>query len=709
MGSFNGRLGARVLTRDFKLSAIANALLRVVAAAICTVSVASADEDYLPPKIQTSTPTGVSLTDGSFIYSNTDISIGPLTLERFHLGGVKDASAPAFGVHMSHNFDIYVAQNVHHPSPPGPPGDRYIPVVHLGQGAAAGFLQDFINPNSVSQWTPDSLSATLTYGSVATGDYQYIAQDGTTYTFTHTVNASPPYSQRIASIVYRGGRTLTFTYNSSDKLRIVNDNSGYALVFDYGSNGLVSAACGFNLAVTYVSTSTTCSGASLRTSYGYDGSNRLTSVTDVMGQVTTFAYSAHDEISCITPPTHGSCRFAMVYGTTFGAYHQVTQQTLADSTVWQFSSSVDPTRHQDLTIQEEGQQGSVVTDPLSHTAQYQFTGSSPYRFTDTLGRITDYVYSTNYDPNSAYDPDPPPGPPYELHDGHLLLRATFPEGNTYEAGYGSPFDVLTSETFTPKPGSSESAAVISYTYPSGACANRLTCTQPLTRTDPRGAVTNFDYFSSGLIHYQMDPSPAPASYASRPLHLYTYVQRYAYIKNSGGTLVAASSPIWVKDTETQCQTVAGSSTYNTATCDPSGPQVVTTYNYPANGATHTNLLPSSTTVSGGATAITTTTTYTDAGDVASVDGPRTDVSDITYTVYDNMRRKVWEVGADTGGSTGNHRVIVHHVYSEDGNETATETGHGDSTSGATGFAVSQYSHMTYDGMGRLIRTETGTP
>lgn len=659
---------------------------------------AAADpSDYVPPKIETSTPTGVALSDGSFIYSNTDISIGPLTLERFHIGGAQDSSGSYFGPFMSHNFDMYVARNFHQTTQP--PGSRYKPIVHLGQSASGVFLQAFPDVTLVTQWTPDSLTDTLAF---INGDYQYTAHDGTIYNFTHTVSAGPSGSQRIANIIYPGGRRLDFSYVNG-LLKLVTDNSGYAIVFDY-SGSVVSAACGFNLAVTYVTTSTTCTGAALRTSYGYDGNGHLTSITDVMGQMTTLEYvsATVHQISCVKPPTHTTCRIANVYGIP-SARWQVTQQTLADGTVWNFAPTQNPQRYADQYVIEDGQQLTTVTDPLTHVQYYRFTASSPYQFTDALGRQTQYRYSNNYDPDSDLAENPPPN---NLHDGRLLELVTFPEGNTYSAAYGGPFRSISTETWTPKPSDTTTpAAVIQYLY--GTCTNLQNfCTQPIARIDPRNARTDFHYTSYGLLEWQMDPEPYGD--ASRPLHLYTYVQRYAYIRNSGGTLVPAATPVWVKSTETQCQTVAGPSSNDTPTCDPNGPQVVTTYNYPANGTTHTNLLPASTTVSGGAISNTTATTYTDYGDVASVDGPRTDVSDITYSVYDAMRRKVFEIGADTGGAVHAHRVMVRRVFSADGNEISTETGHGDATDGSD-FVIEEYRHMTYDGMGRLIRTEVGTP
>ncbi|MDT9046805.1 hypothetical protein RSW36_27180, partial [Escherichia coli] len=87
------------------------------------------------------------------------------------------------------------------------------------------------------------------------------------------------------------------------------------------ANGRVSAACGFNLSRTYVSTSTTCSGAALKTSYGYDGTNNLISASDVMGQATSYTWGIAG-ITCVTPPGYSNCKVANTWSGI-----QVSQQT----------------------------------------------------------------------------------------------------------------------------------------------------------------------------------------------------------------------------------------------------------------------------------------------------------------------------------------------------------------------------------------------
>ncbi|MBX3431161.1 MAG: hypothetical protein KF779_16360 [Hyphomonadaceae bacterium] len=707
MGSHRHRLITRTRSKESEAKSRRDAgkLLRAsLVALVAGASNAAAQEaDYLPPNVTTSTPTGVALSDGSFIYSNTDISIGPLTLERFHLGGAREASDGLFGRFMSHNFDIYVAPNRRSSIRPGP--IKMIttrPVAHLGQSASGVYDQAYPDTSVVLPWTPDSLTDTLTFSSsdLTTGDYQYTAHNGTIYNFTHTVNATPIYSQRVSSILYPTGRTLNFSYNGSDQLRLITDNSGYALVFDYAANGRVSAACGFNLAVTYVTTSTTCAGASLKTSYGYDAQERLTSFTDVMGNVTTFTYmsSGIPQITCIKPPTHATCRIANVYGNASARY-QVTQQTLADGTVWNYNPTVNPSRNQDLYLFDDGQQGTVVTDPLTHTQDYRFTGSAPYTFTDALGRVTQYRYSTNWDPDSAQGES---SPPQDLHNGKLLESAIFPEGNRYDAVYAGPFRSITQETFTPRPGSAEQPAVLQYQY--ATCTNlQNDCTQPIRRRDAMGNWTDLDYTAFGSL--EMEMLPAPSAGAPRPLRLLTYEQRFAYVKNAGGTLVPAATPQWVISTETQCQTVSGSGNDNPV-CDSSARSIVTRYTY-TNG-TASSLLPSSITTDGGTLEATISRTYTNAGDIASETGPRTDVVQVSYSTYDNMRRRIFEIGPDPDGAGSQPRTIIKHTYSADGNETLIETGYGQQTNGSD-FTRTQYRAMTYDGMGRVIRTEVGAP
>jgi hypothetical protein len=162
--------------------------------------------------------------------------------------------------------------------------------------------------------------------------------------------------------------------------------------------------------------------------------------------------------------------------------------------------------------------------------------------------------------------------------------------------------------------------IVDQAYYTCGASNRPVCAEPTWKKDANGNQTDFAYYDWGGVKSEM--LPAPTTSAARPLKLYDYVQKYAYIKNAGGTLVAASVPVWLANSETDCQTVAGSST---ATCDTAAPITVVTYEYGANGTADNLLLRGKVVSSGG-------------------------VSLRTCYGYDARSRKIWE--ASPRGTTG---------------------------------------------------------
>jgi hypothetical protein len=230
-----------------------------------------------------------------------------------------------------------------------------------------------------------------------------------------------------------------------------------------------------------------------------------------------------------------------------------------------------------------------VTDPSTSNNGWQFSDATT-TMTTNAGALTTVNTSVSGTPTSIVDPlgretDLGYGGNgvFVFSPGSQLGYEKLPEGNETDYSYDSRGNI-TSKTMKPKPGSGLSNIVVSAAYPS-SCTAPKTCNKPTSMTDARGAVTDFTYdsASSGLAS---EMGPAPTSGAARPLKLYTYTQKYAYVLNSASALVAASTPVWVRATMTECQTAAGSST---PTCDSAAPQRVTTYLYGADG-TADNLL-----------------------------------------------------------------------------------------------------------------------
>ena len=525
-------------------------------------------QDVIPPKVYTTTPGGINVSDGAWVHTVTDLTIGSLTLERHHLTGVKKPNNPLIGTNMSHNFDIYVAANRQQPS--GPPLNlpyRYRPIVHIGQSASGVYAQPTNNLASIVDWNLDAQrSGILSWNA---GNYVYTDRSGAIYTFTSAVPAAgvPIMSQRVSQIVFPDGRVQTFSYNGSQQLKLVSDSSGYAIVFDYNGTSDVSAACGFNLSQIYVTASNTCSGASLKVSYGYDGSGNLTSVVGVDGQTTTYPGNTANSIQCIQPPGYSSCKMSYTYSPGIP-----NTQTMADGSSWVVTASApDLINDPESNAAYDGDSHGQVVDPAGKQTVFTFTKSTPYAVTDPNGNTTHYKFTGGLWNDYM-------GEPYS--EGTMLVEATLPEGNKYLAEYLGPFRSVTRETMVAKPGSGLANLVKEYGY--GSCfaggGTYQSCAKPVWVKDPKGNQTDFTYASHGGLLSEMQP--APSSGAARPLKLVTYTQKYAWVKNSGGSLSPAAAPVWLPDTETQCQTYAGSST---ATCDTAAPITVTTYEYGPDG------------------------------------------------------------------------------------------------------------------------------
>ena len=577
--------------------------------------------DIVPPKIYTLTLGGINVADGAFTYKQVDLAIGTLELERFHDAAPaqpRDPDTMFFGWHTSNNFDIfvvptYVPQKKENGTVTQPV--HYHAIVHLGSASSGTYYQsDFSNNSSL---LPDDGSAEQGTLGYVNGVYTYVDQFGTVYHFASGVQvAGTPgmsqFSQRVSSIVYPDGRVRTFGY-ANGKLKLVSDSTGYAIAFDYNSSGLVSAACGFNLAHDAVNSGTTCTGAMLKTQYGYSGT-LLTSVTDVIGKSTTYAYAGNGSVatwlSCITPPSYTTCKITNNYPD-----GQHLDQTLADGGIWHVSWASTLARDENY-LPEDGDNSTNVTDPTGKTSTYIFTGSTPYGATDANLHSTSYRFVGGVDTLETVNP--------QVHVGSLLTEVDLPEGNTYLQDNSGPYHAIAEQRVRakPKPDGSPSSLPDEIAKFGYACTNGAltpTCTKPTVRLDSIGSqaedagiaayyagdqttannrfaeaskhATSWSYTSFGAPAWELQPPPTDG--AARPLKLYTYAQKYASVLNAQGLLSTASAPVWLPATEVECQTVTAFAVGTSAaepTCDAAAPHLMTTYEYGADGSADNLLL-----------------------------------------------------------------------------------------------------------------------
>ena len=505
-----------------------------------------------PPKTFAMTPTGINLLNLSYVNEVNDLSIGSLTLTRSYISGKVDSNQ-YFGYSWTHNFDIWARQYTK--GALGPNAQNYTEII-VGRTTHRYYgLSNSAYPEN------DETGTTVTNDG---GAMVFTDRDGTVYRF-----AGSTASQQISTITSPDGTALSFAYTSG-KLKTVTSNRGYALVFDYAGS-VVSAACGYNLSSTVVTTGTSCASAAVKTSYSYNGTN-LVSSTDANGNSTQYAYTSYSNnnvpyyLTCITDPGATSCKVANTWKwrSDLGIY-VVSQQTTADNSIWQFDCSCGATAKADPD-EAYPVEWTSVTEPNGAGTYTEFTAGALSSHTDENGQKYPLEYF-----------------------GRLPVSMTRPEGDKLVWSYNRNY-APSGRTLKAKPGSNlPDLAVESKTFPT-SCTS-VTCNEPITIKDANGNETDYGYTDFGSVDWAMQAPPS--SSAARPLKLYSYVKKSANVSNGAGSLSPASTSVQLPSAETQCQTVAGvgpGQPSGRPTCDPNAPQVTTTYEYGDDG-TADNLLP----------------------------------------------------------------------------------------------------------------------
>jgi RHS repeat-associated protein len=231
------------------------------------------------------------------------------------------------------------------------------------------------------------------------------------------------------------------------------------------------------------------------------------------------------------------------------------------------------------------------------------------------------------------------------YDGrHRAVQRTYPELDRDLFDYDDR-NHITLLTRKAKPGSPLADQVIQATW-------HPTYDKPSRIIDALGRQTDLEYVSGALLSKALRPTVAGAG---RPIYQFEY--------DGAGMVVRAITP-------------AGR---------------VTTYEN-AGGLRQWSAL-------GGA--LKTLYGYDAYGNVVSVDGPRTQLADISYTTYDNMRRKILDIGIDPDAAGSVKRRATKTTYDPAGRVEKVELGVANTTTGSD-FVVSATSVFGYDGAGNKI-------
>ncbi|UKK86162.1 hypothetical protein L7H23_08720 [Sphingopyxis sp. BSN-002] len=522
---------------------------------------AGSDYRYEFPSVMMETPMGVNIQTGKFRYQPFNLSVGPFVLQR----GVNQADFPFLG-------GLYVAG-----LPTAGGGSQTTAFVSLGEAD----LQFY--PNSTS----GGATSFLSWNSTAQG--WKLAWNGSVYTLTdktgatYTLTPIPGYNggayalpkARPTSVVYADGHRIDISYDANAEPILLQSNRGYAIRYERTGGGSQVKICGFNLTATYVTTSTPCTGALQTITATYTvvspDYKRLQSFVDIEGRTTTVNWTSSSFLECVTFPDTSTCEFTNVYGPQPGEIPQETKpdqvriQTQPDGQQW--------TYHYQFPIKGDDDPPFFPGDPRTHYS-YAWGSGPSFGFNVTFERgLARNVQMTSQTVNLEYS-------------GTAINKITYPEGNSISILRDTIGNALTI-TEKPKPGSSEPDRVTQQSFPYAPAyaspyicdaASITLCTKPIWQKDPFNNQTDFTYDPA---HGGTLTETGPAVNGVRPQKRYTYVQRNAMAKDSGGNFVAMQPPVWLLASESYCKTGAASG----SGCAIAGDEVVKTYEYgPTTGA-----------------------------------------------------------------------------------------------------------------------------
>ncbi|CAJ9217221.1 RHS repeat-associated core domain protein [Burkholderia pseudomallei] len=353
-------------------------------------SLGSADSNT--PQLMCNAQVGepIDLQTGIFFHRWNDLAINdvmPLALERGYSSA--DPNSHMFGVGMNANFGmhLYTKNATNFGSPATSPPVLVLScgegiTFNLVSGAAqwpfpAGTVWEHTGTNSFYYGATLQFLTQTPYGEY----WQITLKDGTQYAFQNEVpnqlrwirdryGNQEQFSYNgglIEQMVSPSGRSITFNYDSGNRIISATDNSGRIIHYAYNTAGTLAT-------VTYPDQTTE--------QYTYDGNNRMLTMQDRRNHV--WVTNQYDAIG------------------------RVTKQTYADNTAYQFAYTTSNNNAVTTVTDPNGNQEQVVFDPVSgypssdthaygtslaQTTTYQREPSGLVDSqTDALGRTTAYTY-----------------------------------------------------------------------------------------------------------------------------------------------------------------------------------------------------------------------------------------------------------------------------------------------------------------------------
>lgn len=356
---------------------------------------------------------------------------------------------------------------------------------------------------------------------------------------------------------------------------------------------------------------------------------------------------------------------------------------LGNITLFNFSDPVDPQPLSVTIIRPSGTSNFYTTvycdtSPACMLAPYY--SKNPTTYIDGLNNLWQFKYDNHGRPVST-----------KMPSGILKSQTRDAIGNIIELRV--------------KAADSSSAADIVSSAGYEVCNNNnyRYCAKPIFTINASGARWDYQYsITSGQIVASLAPADSNGTRA---------VTRYSYATSS---YAAVAMPYLFQDTyfallvtKDTClsSTVTGNVVDFTFVCG-AGSRSRETYNYISSTPSNRSSSELSTLVTDADQAASTKTfSYDVTGNITSVTDA---LNHNSFTIFDILRRKVFEIGPDPDGAGPLPRLIVHHVYDDNDNEIRTEIGTGNQLDGSD-FVIIHFKRNTYDLNDKLVKIEEVTP
>jgi RHS repeat-associated protein len=461
----------------------------------------------------------VDVGTGLFVLEKTDMSLPdvlPINLTRTYRPS--DPVSRSFGLGSSHPYvmRLWSAQNYQQVDLILPDGGRIHYVrTSAGTGFVTAVYEHTTTPTAFYKsrvaWNGSGWDLTLRDGTVYVfGDVAPLQAIRDRFGNSITVEHANGQFGNVTRVVSQNGRSITFTYDGSNRITQSRDNIGRTVGYQYDASGRVwkvtDPAAGVTeytydsshrmltikdprnivyLTNTYdangrVATQTLADGAVWDFEYTLDGAGKVTQadVTDPRGHVTR--------------TTFNSSQYALSSIEALGLSEERTTTYTRDATSHRVTSVIDPLNRQtDVTYDTDGHVTSITrlagtTDAVTTTSTYEPKYGLLATVTDPLNHTTVLAYDTVGRVTTVTDA--------------LGHETTF----TYNAA-GQPLTIMNDVSETTQFGY-ERGELVSLTDPIGRitrgyfdAAGRL-----LKIIDPAGALTNYEYTAVNQVNKVID-------------------------------------------------------------------------------------------------------------------------------------------------------------------------------------------------------------